>query len=106
MTDTKIDQRSARRVCLLMKALKGRSMSGQTLAALSSALGEQPSTVLRTLRTMQDEGFALFVDDEQGKRWTLYVELLGIAQAHQEAMARYHARGHEFTSRVNAASAT
>jgi DNA-binding MarR family transcriptional regulator len=50
--------RPERRVMRLQMAIAQQGHDGMRLGELATALKEQASTVLRTLRTMEDEGFA------------------------------------------------
>lgn len=90
---------SGARVLRVLAALRGKTLSGVSNGELAKALGESPATINRCINTLINEGFATQLDNG---RFALSVQMLQIAQAHANELARAQSRIDELTQRVNA----
>lgn len=88
---------SAIKVLRVMKALKGRTISGLSNGELAKALDESPATINRCLNTLIAEGLATKRDDG---RFALSVAMLQIAVAHANEMTTAQSRIDEINQRV------
>lgn len=88
---------SAGRVLRVLKALKGRALTGLSNGELAKSLGESAPTINRCLNTLIDEGLAIKLDTG---RFALSIGMLQIAQAHMNEMASAQNRINELNQRV------
>lgn len=92
---------SGSRILRVLKALRGHALNGVSNGELASALGESPANINRALNTLIEEGLALKLDNG---RFAPGVQLLQIAAAHSNEMARAQDRINEINQRVMAGS--
>ncbi len=92
---------SSTRILRVLKALRGHALNGVSNGELASALGESPANINRALNTLIEEGLALKLDNG---RFAPGVQLLQIAMAHSNEMARAQDRINEINQRVMAGS--
>ncbi|CBG87713.1 helix-turn-helix domain-containing protein [Citrobacter rodentium] len=92
---------SGARILRVLKALRGHALNGVSNGELASALGESPANINRALNTLIEEGLAMKLDNG---RFAPGVQLLQIAMAHSNEMARAQDRINEINQRVMAGS--
>ncbi|HBV4911584.1 TPA: helix-turn-helix domain-containing protein [Serratia marcescens] len=92
---------SGARILRVLKALRGHALNGISNGELASALGESPANINRALNTLIEEGLAMKLDNG---RFAPGVQLLQIAMAHSNEMARAQDRINEINQRVMAGS--
>lgn len=92
---------SQARVLRVLKALRGHTLTGLANGEIAAATGESPSNVTRALAVLVDEGLALQLDNG---RYAHSVQMLQIAQAHANHIARTTARMDELAQRIAAGS--
>lgn len=88
---------SVRRALKLLKALRGRTVDGVSVTELAQATGESVPNVSRMLAFMAGEGF---VTKLETGHYAHSIQLLQMAQAHAEHMARLQDRLAEINRRV------
>ncbi|MCU8824776.1 helix-turn-helix domain-containing protein [Klebsiella quasipneumoniae] len=88
---------SGSRILRVLKALKGASLTGRSNSELAKALDESPANINRALNTLIEEGLAQKLDNG---RFALSVQLLQIALAHSNEMARAQGRIDEMNQRI------
>ena len=86
-----ITSTSGGRILRVLKALKGASLTGRSNSELAKALDESPANINRALNTLIEEGLAQKLDNGQ---------LLQIALAHSNEMARAQGRIDEMNQRI------
>lgn len=82
---------AARRVLKVIYILKGNTINGLRLKAIAESLGAPPSTTLRTLELLEDEGTAERIPGRE-ENWRLTPKLIQLSFAHAEEFSR--ARNH------------
>ncbi|EOD9051273.1 helix-turn-helix domain-containing protein [Klebsiella quasipneumoniae] len=92
-----ITSTSGSRILRVLKALKGASLTGRSNSELAKALDESPANINRALNTLIEEGLAQKLDNG---RFALSVQLLQIALAHSNEMARAQGRIDEMNQRI------
>ncbi|EPB9486890.1 MULTISPECIES: helix-turn-helix domain-containing protein [Citrobacter] len=92
---------SGSRILKVIKALRGHALNGVSNGELASALSESPASINRALNTLIEEGFAIKLDNG---RYAPSVQLLQIAMAHSNEMARAQDRINEINQRVMSGS--
>lgn len=92
-----ITSTSGGRILRVLKALKGASLTGRSNSELAKALDESPANINRALNTLIEEGLAQKLDNG---RFALSVQLLQIALAHSNEMARAQGRIDEMNQRI------
>lgn len=90
---------SARRALRVLKALKGRSLTGLSNKELAEGLRESPVNITRALQELEAEGLATKLDSG---RWAPGMVLLQIARAHTDECAAMQDRITEINRRVAA----
>jgi DNA-binding IclR family transcriptional regulator len=95
-----ITSTSGGRILRVLKALKGSSLSGRSNSELAKALDESPANINRALNTLIDEGLAQKLDNGR----FLSVQVLQIAVAHSNEIARAQGRIDELNQRIIAGS--
>lgn len=93
--------KSAAKVLQVLKAMRGKSLSGVSNQQLSQELDEAPANITRALQTLQQEGFAQQLEDGN---YALSNSLLAIAHAHSQEVQRAQSRLSEHCQRVDAAT--
>ncbi|HCT5932771.1 TPA: helix-turn-helix domain-containing protein [Klebsiella pneumoniae] len=96
MSASKISS-SGSRILRVLKALKGSTLNGRSNSELAKALDESPANINRALNTLIEEGLAQKLDNG---RFALSVQLLQIALAHSNEMARAQGRIDEMNQRI------
>lgn len=91
----------AARVLGVLKALKGHTVTGLSNTELAQLTKNSPSNITRAMQTLIEEGLAVKLDNG---RFAHSVEMLQIAQAHAEHMARLTQRMQEINQRIAAGS--
>ncbi|MBL5859534.1 HTH domain-containing protein [Serratia fonticola] len=92
---------SASRTLKVLIALKGHTMTGLSNGELAKALNVSPANISRDLATLVAEGLAIQLDNG---RYAHSVQMLQIATAHAEHIARMQSRMDEITQRITAGS--
>jgi len=92
---------SAARVLRVLIVLKGHSLTGLSNIDIARATNESASNVTRALHTLIGEGLVMQLDNG---RYAHSVQMLQIARAHADHMARTQARMDELNQRVSAGS--
>lgn len=92
---------SGSRILRVLKALRGHSLNGLSNGELAAALSDSPANINRALNTLIEEGLAMKLDSG---RFAPGIQLLQIAVAHSNEMARAQERIHEINQRVLAGS--
>ncbi|OJT38439.1 helix-turn-helix domain-containing protein [Serratia plymuthica] len=92
---------SATRTLRVLIALKGHTMTGLSNGELAKALNVSPANISRDLATLVEVGLAIQLDNG---RYAHSIQMLQIATAHAEHMARMQARMNETTQRIMAGS--
>ena len=95
-------QQPVRRAIALIFALQGHSFEGLRLKQLAEAVRATPSTVLRDLEVLADEGIAERIPGRD-EYWRLSPRLIQLARAHEQEMARLRARLDETEQRYSRA---
>lgn len=82
------EQRSSdRRVLKILWILQGHTLNGLRLKQVADALTIHPSTALRDLELMADEGVAERIPGRD-EFWRLTPKLIQLARAHEQEMLR------------------
>lgn len=92
---------SGGRILRVLKALRGHTLNGVSNSDLAKSLGESPANINRALNTLIEEGLAQKLDNG---RFALSVQVLQIAVAHSNEIARAQSRIDELNQRVLAGS--
>ncbi|MGO1072303.1 helix-turn-helix domain-containing protein [Lysobacter sp. CA199] len=95
-----MSQQPIRRALRLLLLLQGHSFDGLRLKQLAEALGTTPSTALRDLLVLAEEGIAERIPGRD-EYWRLSPRLVQIAVAHQEEVRRLQQRIDEFSQRYS-----
>lgn len=98
MSDT--GNQPTRRALRLLFLLQGHVMEGLRLKPLAEALQATPSTVLRDLELLADEGIAERIPGRE-EYWRLTPRLIQLARAHEQEMARLRQRLDETEQRYS-----
>lgn len=93
-------QQPVRRAIALIFALQGHSFDGLRLQQLAQALKATPSTALRDLEVLADEGIAERIPGRE-EFWRLSPRLIQVARAHEQDMARVRSRLDETEQRYS-----
>lgn len=88
---------SGLRILKVLKALKGHTITGVSNTDLANALGDSPSNINRALNTLIEEGLAIKLENG---RFAHSVQMLQIAQAHAEHVAKLQSRIQEINQRI------
>lgn len=91
---------STGRALRVLKALKGKTLTGLSNKELAERLEESPVNITRALKVLIDEG--LVVKLEETGRFALSIQMLQIAVTHQRDTEKMQARMAEMDQRVNA----
>ncbi|MCD7099093.1 helix-turn-helix domain-containing protein [Stenotrophomonas sp. MMGLT7] len=89
-----------RRTLRLLFALQGHTFEGLRLKQLADAVQASPSTVLRDLEVLADEGIAERIPGRD-EYWRLSPRLIQLARAHEQEMARVRQRLDETDQRYS-----
>lgn len=92
---------SAARALKVLKLLKGHSMTGLSNKEIATALNISPVNVSRAISILIDEGLVIQLET---KRYSHSIQLLQIATAHAEEIAKTQARILEMNQRIGAGS--
>lgn len=97
-TDTA--KQPVRRALRVIFVLQGQSFEGLRLKQVADAIGATPSTALRDLEVLQDEGVVERIPGRD-EYWRLSPRLVQVAVAHQDEMRRVQQRLDEFNQRYS-----
>lgn len=100
MSATESNGSGARRALRALFALQGHAFEGIRLKDVAEALAASPSTTLRTLEVLQEEGIAERVPGNP-EFWRLSPRLVQIARAHEIELARVRQRLEETEQRYS-----
>lgn len=89
-----------RRALRLIFALQGHAFDGLRLKQLAEGIGAAPSTVLRDLEVLADEGIAERIPGRD-EYWRLSPRLVQVARAHEQELARLRQRLDETEQRYS-----
>ena len=89
-----------RRAFALVFALQGHAFEGVRLKQLADATRATPSTVLRDLEVLADEGIVERIPGRD-EFWRLTPRLIQLARAHEQELARLRARLDETEQRYS-----
>lgn len=81
--------KSAEKVLIILKAMRGHTLTGISLSQLVEKLGEKPSQVYRGLQTLMKQGF---VQQDQHDLYYLSTAFVAIAKAHDKELEIVQAR--------------
>lgn len=84
----------------LIFALAGHSKNGLRLKQLAEGIAESPSTTLRALQRLADDGIVEQVPQIDG-HWRLSPRIVQIALAHQDELAREERQLADFRNRYS-----
>ncbi len=100
---TSAPQQTTRRAVRLLFAMKGHAFAGIRLKQIADSVEQSPSTTLRDLEVLADEGLVerLAADKD---RWRLTPKLIQLALAHQAEMASIQQRIDDTTQRYSRTS--
>ncbi|PHV02813.1 helix-turn-helix domain-containing protein [Iodobacter sp. BJB302] len=87
------------RVLQVLKALRGHTITGLSNKDLADALGCSPATITRDMADLIDAGLAVKLENG---RFAHSVQMLQIAQAHAEHVAKLQSRIIEINCRIAA----
>lgn len=93
-------QAPVRRALQLIFALQGHALEGVRLKDLAVVMQSTPSTVLRDLEVLADEGVVERIPGRD-QFWRLTVMLVQIARAHEQEMTRARQRLDEIEQRYS-----
>lgn len=93
-------QQPARRALSLLFVLQGHTMEGLRLKQIADAIRTTPSTALRDLEVLAEEGIAERIPGRD-EYWRLSPRLIQLARAHELEMARYRQRLEETEQRYS-----
>lgn len=91
---------AARRAIRALFALQGHAFDGVRLKEIALAVEASPSTTLRTLETMQDEGIAERIPGKD-EFWRLSPRVIQLARAHEQELVRLQERLAEIEQRYS-----
>ncbi|MCU4601882.1 helix-turn-helix domain-containing protein [Acinetobacter ursingii] len=91
------ENKSAGIVLEVLKALRGRSLSGATNQELSKQIGTSPATITRALKTLEQHGFAQKLDDGSYAQGKFFIQA---AYAHAEEIDRAQGRINQHIQQV------
>lgn len=97
MDNTKNSQ-NVRRSLRMLLVLQGNSFRGLRLKQVAEAVQASPSTTLRDLEVLADEGFVERIPGND-EFWRLTPRVVQIARAHEEELSRLHHQVSEFNQR-------
>lgn len=100
MTAATKNQQASRRVLKLLWVLQGHSFQGLRLKQIAETLQATPSTALRDLELLADEGIAERIPGRD-EYWRLSPRLIQLARAHEQELGRLRARVDEFDQRYS-----
>jgi DNA-binding IclR family transcriptional regulator len=89
-----------RRALRLLFLLQGHAFEGLRLKQLADGLGASPSTTLRDLELLAEEGIAERIPGRD-EYWRLSPRLVQLARAHEQEMARVRQRLEETEQRYS-----
>lgn len=89
------------RVLKVLKALKGQSFSGISNKELAENLGVSPAQISRDLDDLMSEGLVMKLDNG---RFAHSIQMLQIAQAYSNQVARLQEQINETNQRIMAGS--
>lgn len=81
--------KSAEKVLVVLKALRGHSLTGVSLSQLATKLNETPSQVHRALQTLINQNF---VRKDEHDLYYLSTAFISIAKAHDKELQLAQAR--------------
>lgn len=81
--------KSAEKVLIVLKALRGHSLTGVSLSQLATKLNETPSQVHRALQTLINQSF---VRKDEHDLYYLSIAFVSIAKAHDKELQLAQAR--------------
>ncbi len=84
----------------LLYGLAGHSYRGLRLQQIAEGIGEAPSTTLRNLQRMEDDGLVEKSPHDE-KCWRLSPRVVQVALAHTEEVLREERRLEEFRQRYS-----
>lgn len=90
---------SATRALRIIKALKGRTLTGLSNKELAEALNESPVNITRALKVLIEEG--MVEKSEETGRFSLSILTLRIAETHRRETEKMQARMMEMDQRVS-----
>lgn len=93
-------QQPVRRALRLIFALQGHAFDGLRLKQLADSINATPSTVLRDLEVLADEGIAERIAGRD-EYWRLSPRLIQLARAHEQELARVRQRLEETEQRYS-----
>ncbi|WP_340569900.1 helix-turn-helix domain-containing protein [Stenotrophomonas sp. G106K1] len=93
-------QQPVRRALRLIFALQGHTLDGLRLKQLADSIKATPSTVLRDLEVLADEGIVERIAGRD-EYWRLSPRLIQLARAHEQEMARVRQRLEETEQRYS-----
>ncbi|MGH8037027.1 MAG: helix-turn-helix domain-containing protein [Stenotrophomonas sp.] len=93
-------QQPVRRALRLLFVLQGHTLEGLRLKQMADALQATPSTVLRDLEVLADEGIAERIPGRD-EYWRLSPRLIQLARAHEQELARHRQRLEETEQRYS-----
>ena len=93
-------QQPTRRAQALLFVLQGHTMEGLRLKQIADAIRTTPSTALRDLEVLAEEGIAERIPGRD-EYWRLSPRLIQLARAHELEMARYRQRLDETEQRYS-----
>lgn len=83
----------------LLFGLAGHSYRGLRLQQVAEGIGESPSTTLRNLQRMEDDG--LVERSPHDNNWRLTPRVIQLAQAHTDAVLREEQQLNQFQQRYS-----
>lgn len=97
---TSAPQQTTRRALRLIFLLKGHAFDGLRLKQIADSAEQSPSTTLRDLEVLADEGLVERLAGNKD-RWRLTPKLIQLALAHQAEMAAIQQRFDDTTQRYS-----
>ncbi|MGH8053570.1 MAG: helix-turn-helix domain-containing protein [Stenotrophomonas sp.] len=94
------NQSAVRRVLHLLFVLQGHTLEGLRLKQIADAIKTTPSTALRDLEVLADEGIAERIPGRD-EYWRLSPRLIQLARAHEQEIARHRQRLEETEQRYS-----
>jgi DNA-binding IclR family transcriptional regulator len=93
-------QQPVRRALRILFVLQGHTFDGLRLKQVADVLRATPSTVLRDLEVLQDEGLVERIPGRD-EYWRLSPRLIQLARAHEQELARHRQRLDETEARYS-----
>ena len=93
-------QQPARRALSLLFVLQGHTMEGLRLKQIADAIRTTPSTALRDLEVLAEEGIAERIPGRD-EYWRLSPRLIQLSRAHEQELMRYRQRLDETEQRYS-----